>query len=73
MARCASEAVGLANTIRELGHKAHVRVWTDAAAARGLALLGGSGAMKHAETKYSVLQQKEKTQDREDQWHSQSR
>ena len=38
MVRCASEAIGLANTIRELGHEAQVRIWTDAAAARGLAL-----------------------------------
>ena len=38
MVHCASEAIGLANTIRELGHEAQVRIWTDAAAARGLAL-----------------------------------
>ena len=43
--RCASEAIGLANTIRELGHEAHVLIWKDAAAARGLALR--SGAIKH--------------------------
>ena len=49
--RCASEAIGLANTIREPGHEAHVRIWTDAAAARGLALRSGSGAIKHMETK----------------------
>ena len=30
-----SEAVGLANTIRELGHEAHVRIWTDAARRAG--------------------------------------
>ena len=52
MVRCASEAIGLANTIRELGHEAQVRIWTDAAAARGLALRSGSGAIKHLETKY---------------------
>ena len=34
MVRCASEAVRLVNTIRELGHKAQIRIWTDAAAAR---------------------------------------
>ena len=34
--RCASEIIGLANMIRVLGHEAHVRVWTGAAAARGL-------------------------------------
>ena len=62
MVRCASEAIGLANTIRELGHEAHVRIWTDAAA-RGLALLSGSGAIKHMETKYFWLQQKEKNQE----------
>ena len=75
MVRCASEAIGLANTIRELGHEAQVRIWTDAAAARGLALRSGSGAIKHMETKHFWLQQKEKTgaQDREDPRHSQSR
>ena len=26
--RCATEATGLANTIRQLGHEAHVRIWT---------------------------------------------
>ena len=61
--RCASEAIGLANTIRELGHEAQVRIWTDAAAARGLALRSGSGAIKHMETKYFWLQQKEKNQE----------
>ena len=35
--RCASEAIGLANTLRELGYEAHVRISTGAAAARGLA------------------------------------
>ena len=52
MVRCASEAIGLANTIRELGHEAEVRIWTDPAVARGLALRSGSGAIKHMETKY---------------------
>ena len=32
--RCANEAIGLANTMRELGHKAQVRMWLDAAGAR---------------------------------------
>ena len=63
MVRCASEAIGLATTIRELGHEALVRIWTDAAAARGLALRSGSGAIKHMETKYFWLQQKEKNQE----------
>ena len=58
MVQCASEAIGLANTIRELGHDAHVRIWTDAAGARGMALRSGSGAIKHLETKYFWLQQK---------------
>ena len=62
MVRCASEAIALANTIRELGHEAQVRIWTDAAAARGLALRSGSGATEHVETKYFWLQQKEKIQ-----------
>ena len=63
MVRCASEAIGLANTIRELRHEAHVRIWTDAAVARGLALRSGSGAIKHMETKYFWLQQKENDQE----------
>ena len=63
MVRCASEAIGLANTIRELGHEAHVRIWTDAAAARGPALRIGSGAIKHMETKCFWLKQKEKNQE----------
>ena len=58
-----SEAIGLANTIRELGHEAQVRICTDAAAARGPALRSGSGAIKHMDTKYFWLQQKEKNQE----------
>ena len=53
----------LVNTIRELGHEAQVRIWTDAAAAHGLALRSGNGAIKHVETKYFGLQQKEKNQE----------
>ena len=53
----------LANTARELGHGAHLRIWTDAAAARGLALRSGCGAIKHRETKYCCLQQKQKNQE----------
>ena len=63
MVRCASVAIGLASTIRELGHEGHVRIWTDAAAARGLALCSGSGAIKHMETQYFWLQHKEKNQE----------
>ena len=63
MVRCASEAVGPANTIRELGHETQIRIWTDAAAARGLALRSGSGTIKHMETKYFWLQQKEKNKE----------
>ena len=58
--RCANEASGLANTIRELGH---VRIWTHAAAARGQALRSASGAIKHMETMYCWLHQKEKNQE----------
>ena len=36
----------------ELGHEAHERIWTDAAAARGLALRSGCGGIKHMETVY---------------------
>ena len=44
------QAIGLANTIRELGHEAQVRIWTDAAAARGLLLRSGSVAIKYTST-----------------------
>ena len=63
MVRCASEAIGLANTIRELGLEAQVRIWTHVAAARGLALRSGSGSIAHMETKYFWLQPKEKNQE----------
>ena len=49
--------------MRELGHEAQVRIWTDAAAARGLALRSGCAAIKYMETKYFWLQQKEKNQE----------
>ena len=58
MVRCASEAIGLANTIRELGHEVHEQIWTGALGARGMALRSGSGAIKHMETKFLWLQQK---------------
>ena len=61
MVRCACEAI--ANTIRELGHEAHVRIWTDAASARGLVLRSGSGAIRRVKTKCFGLQQKEKNQE----------
>ena len=63
MVRCASEAIGSANTARELEHEGRVRIWTDAAAARGPDLRSGSGAIKHMETKYFWPQQKEKNQE----------
>ena len=68
MARCASEAIGLANTVRELGREARVRISTDAAALRGPAVRKGSGTIKHMETKNFWLQQKQKqrAQDGED-------
>ena len=61
--RCASEALGMAKTIRELRHKGQVRVWTDAAAAHGLALGGRSGAAGHNDTKYLWLRQKKKNEE----------
>ena len=76
MVRCASEAIALANTVRELGHEGHVRIWTDAAAARGPALRSGSGAIKHMETKYFLVaadREEPGPQDREGPWHFQSR
>ena len=63
MVRGASEDFGSAITVRELGHEAHVRTWTDVAAARGLALRSGSGAIKHKVKKYFWLLQKQKYQE----------
>ena len=64
MLRCATEAIGLANTTRELGHEAHVRVWTDRCSSTiELALRSGSDAIKHMETKYFWLHQKEKNKE----------
>ena len=51
MVRCSSEAIGLANTVRELGHEAQIRIWS------------GSGAIKQMETKFFCPQQKEKNQE----------
>ena len=48
--------------MRELGHEARVRIWTEAAAARRLARRSGTRAIKHMEIKYFWLQQKEKNQ-----------
>ena len=63
MVRCASEAIGLAPRYESWDTRPHVRISTDAAAARGLALRSGSGAIKHMEVKYFWLQQKEKNQE----------
>ena len=76
MVRFASEAIGLVSTVRELGHEAHVRIWTDAAAAHGLARRSGSGAIRHMETKVLLAEAKREepgAQDRDDPWYSQSR
>ena len=54
MVRCASEAIGLANTMRELGHEAHVRIWTDAAAARGAGSPQREGAIKHMDQELRI-------------------
>ena len=63
MVRCANEAILISqHDIRELGHEAQVRIWTDAAAARGLALRSENGAIKHMK-KYFGLQQKEKNRE----------
>ena len=77
MLRCASEAVGLANIVRELGHKAHVRIWTGAAAARWLAPPQRDWRHQtHGDKSTVGCQQKREepgAQDREDPWHLQSR
>ena len=60
---------------RELGHEAHVRIWTDAAPARGLALRSGNGDITLVANKCLWLQQEEKpgAQDGKDPRHRQSR
>ena len=60
---CRVEVRPLANSIRELGHEARLRIWSDAAAAQELALGSGSGGIKHMGIKFFWLQQKEKNQE----------
>ena len=74
--RCASEAIILAQTIRERGQQAQVRIWTDVAAARGVSSpkrewrnqsYGNEVLLAPAE------REKPGAQDRENPRHSQSR
>ena len=55
--RCAGEAIGLRKTLRELQLVYSIRLWTDASAARGLALRTGGGKIKHMQAKYYWLQE----------------
>ena len=52
LVRCASESIGMQETLRELGHVTAIRSWTDAAAARGLAMRAGAGQIKHMQARY---------------------
>ena len=68
--------LGLANTIRELGHEAQVRIWTDAAAARGLTSPKRERRNQAYgdEVLWAAAEREEPgAQDREDPRHSQSR
>ena len=77
MVRCASDAIGSANTARELEHEAreaHVRIWTDAAAARGPDLRRERRHQTDGDKVLLAAAEREEpgTQDREDPWHSRS-
>ena len=76
MGRCASEANGLANTIRELGHEAQVRIWTDCCSA---SRTGSPKRERRNQTRGDEVllaaaeREKPRAQDREDPRHGQSR
>ena len=57
LVRCAGEAIGLRETLKEIQLNDSVRLWTDATAARGLALRTGGGQIKHMQAKYYWLQE----------------
>ncbi len=45
--RCAGEAIGLRETLKEMQLVYNIRLWADASAARGLALRTGGCQIKH--------------------------
>ncbi len=51
LVRCAGEAIGLRETLEEMQLAYNIRLWTDARAARGLALRTGGGQIKHMEAR----------------------
>ncbi len=56
LVRCAGEAIGLRGTLKEMQLAYSTWLWTDASAARGLALRTGGGQIKHMQAKYYWLQ-----------------
>ena len=54
---CASEAIGLRETLKDLQLSYSIRLWTDASAARGLALRTGAGQIKHMQATCCWLQE----------------
>ncbi len=48
---CVGEAIGLRETLKEMQLNYSIRLWTDASAARGLALRTGGGQIKHMQAK----------------------
>ena len=57
LVRCAGEAIGLREALREMQWDYSIRFWTDASAARGLALRTGGGQIKHMQARYYWLQE----------------
>ena len=49
--------IGLRETLREMQLNYSIRLWTDASAARGLALRTGGGQIKHMQAKHYWLQE----------------
>ena len=63
LVRCGSEAIGLANTKRLLGHEARLRIWSGRCCSTGGLVLGSGSGIKHMGIKCFWLQCKEKNQE----------
>jgi hypothetical protein len=57
LVRCAGEAIGLREALTEMQLGCSIRLWTDASAARGLALRTGGGQIKHMQAKHYWLRE----------------
>ena len=55
--RCVGEAIGLREALKEMHLAYSIRLWTDASAARGLALRTGGSRTEHMQAKYYWLQE----------------